>query len=55
MYFAGLGSMLFLAYIANETSKYQEITWKEFVNNYLSRGVVDKLTVVNYKWVKVQY
>ncbi len=33
--------------------EYREITWKEFVNNYLSRGVVEKLVVVNGKWVQV--
>merc|ERR550532_379112 len=33
---------------------YKEITWKEFVNTYLHRGDVDRLTVVNNKWVKVQ-
>ncbi|XP_051175471.1 AFG3-like protein 2 [Leptopilina boulardi] len=33
---------------------YQEITWKDFVNNYLNRGSVEKLEVVNKKWVRVQ-
>ncbi|XP_043201292.1 AFG3-like protein 2 [Amphibalanus amphitrite] len=33
---------------------YKEITWKEFSNSYLSRGVVDKLEVVNKKWVRVR-
>ena len=33
---------------------YKEITWKEFVNTYLFRGDVDRLTVVNNKWVTVQ-
>ncbi|KFD61592.1 hypothetical protein M514_04173 [Trichuris suis] len=32
---------------------YREITWKEFVNSYLSKGAVDKLEVVNKKWVRV--
>ncbi|XP_025424252.1 AFG3-like protein 2 [Sipha flava] len=32
---------------------YKEITWKDFVNNYLNRHVVDKLEVVNKKWVRV--
>lgn len=35
--------------------RYKEITWKEFVNNYLSRGVVDKLEVVNKKWVRIRF
>ncbi|VVC27783.1 Hypothetical protein CINCED_3A025476 [Cinara cedri] len=32
---------------------YKEITWRDFVNNYLNRHVVDKLEVVNKKWVRV--
>ncbi|KAF7988721.1 hypothetical protein HCN44_001294 [Aphidius gifuensis] len=32
----------------------KEITWREFVYNYLSRGVVEKLEVVNKKWVRVR-
>jgi len=35
-------------------ARYKEISWKEFVNNYLATGRVDKLEVVNNKWVKVQ-
>lgn len=30
-----------------------EITWKEFVNNYLAEGLVDQLQVVNKRYVKV--
>uniref|UniRef100_A0A336MU87 CSON004109 protein n=1 Tax=Culicoides sonorensis TaxID=179676 RepID=A0A336MU87_CULSO len=33
---------------------YKEIAWKDFVNNYLGRGVVDRLEVVNKKWVRVR-
>lgn len=33
---------------------YKEIGWKEFVHNYLARGVVEKLEVVNKKWVRVR-
>jgi AFG3 family protein len=33
---------------------YHEITWKEFVNSYLSRGNVERLVVVNSKWVRVE-
>ncbi|KAK9764171.1 AAA ATPase afg3, partial [Basidiobolus ranarum] len=32
----------------------QEITWQEFRNNYLDRGLVEKLTVVNKNRVRVQ-
>lgn len=30
-----------------------EITWKDFVNNYLSQGMVDRLQVVNKRFVRV--
>ncbi|XP_013886247.1 mitochondrial inner membrane m-AAA protease component AFG3L2 [Austrofundulus limnaeus] len=33
----------------------REVTWKEFVNNYLSKGVVDRLEVVNKRYVKVVF
>merc|ERR1719483_1425632 len=33
---------------------YREISWKEFVGTYLSTGRVEKLEVINNKWVKVQ-
>jgi len=36
-----------------EQAKYREISWKEFVSNYLSTGRVDKLEVVNNKWVRI--
>ncbi len=35
--------------------RYKEITWKEFITNYLSRGIVEKLEVVNKKWVRVRF
>ncbi|XP_048858056.1 AFG3-like protein 2 isoform X1 [Brienomyrus brachyistius] len=31
----------------------REVTWKDFVNNYLSKGVVDRLEVTNKRYVKV--
>ncbi|XP_053570877.1 AFG3-like protein 2 [Bombina bombina] len=31
----------------------REITWKDFVNNYLSKDVVDRLEVVNKRFVRV--
>ncbi|XP_064612008.1 AFG3-like protein 2 [Liolophura sinensis] len=34
-------------------TQYREITWKEFVSNYLTKGIVDKLEVVNKKWVRI--
>lgn len=46
-----LGVLGLLAY--NEM-RYKEITWKEFISSYLSRGIVEKLEVVNKKWVRVK-
>ncbi|XP_060941104.1 AFG3-like protein 2 isoform X2 [Limanda limanda] len=31
----------------------REVTWKDFVNNYLSKGAVERLEVVNKRYVKV--
>ncbi|XP_036378226.1 AFG3-like protein 2 [Megalops cyprinoides] len=31
----------------------QEVTWKDFVNSYLSKGLVDRLEVVNKRYVRV--
>ncbi|XP_030068206.1 mitochondrial inner membrane m-AAA protease component AFG3L2 isoform X2 [Microcaecilia unicolor] len=31
----------------------REITWKDFVNSYLSKGIVDRLDVVNKRFVRV--
>ncbi|XP_043285923.1 AFG3-like protein 2 [Venturia canescens] len=32
----------------------KEITWREFVYSYLNKGIVEKLEVVNKKWVRVR-
>ncbi|XP_013404053.1 AFG3-like protein 2 [Lingula anatina] len=53
----GLG-VLFAAVLAFVLFKHfdagKEITWKEFVTEYLTRGTVDHLEVVNGKFVKVK-
>ncbi|XP_066591231.1 mitochondrial inner membrane m-AAA protease component AFG3L2 [Prorops nasuta] len=41
-------------YILGKNMNAKEITWKEFVYTYLNRGVVEKLEVVNKKWVRVR-
>jgi AFG3 family protein len=33
--------------------RYKEITWRDFVNDYLNKGMVDRLEVVNKRWVRV--
>ncbi|XP_050422678.1 AFG3-like protein 2 [Adelges cooleyi] len=47
------GAIGLISLFAFYNMSYKEITWKEFVNNYLNRHVVDKLEVVNKKWVRV--
>jgi len=47
----GLLTLVGLAYL--NQARYKEISWKEFVETCLSRGTVDRLEVVNNKWVKV--
>ncbi|CAF2974073.1 unnamed protein product [Rotaria sp. Silwood2] len=42
------------AYFAYNNTLYREITWKDFVSQYLLKGYVDKLEVVNKKWVRVR-
>merc|ERR1719251_276198 len=50
----GLGLATVLGLILLNESRYKEISWKEFVTSYLSTGRVERLEVVNSKWVKVQ-
>jgi AFG3 family protein len=33
--------------------RYKEISWRDFVNDYLNKGLVDRLEVVNKRWVRV--
>uniref|UniRef100_A0A8C6DV97 AFG3 like matrix AAA peptidase subunit 2 n=1 Tax=Moschus moschiferus TaxID=68415 RepID=A0A8C6DV97_MOSMO len=44
----------FLFYFLFKSSG-REITWKDFANNYLSKGVVDRLEVVNKRFVRVTF
>merc|ERR1719481_781769 len=50
---AGLGLLALVGVAVLNQSRYREISWKEFVGSLLSKGVVEKLEVVNKKWVKV--
>ncbi|KAK3920457.1 AFG3-like protein 2 [Frankliniella fusca] len=49
---AGLTVLLLGAFLMYSRSG-QEITWKDFLNNYLSKGAVERLEVVNKKFVRV--
>jgi len=54
MKMVGLGLMTVLGLALMNQSRYREISWKEFVGGLLAKGTVEKLEVVNKKWVKVQ-
>ncbi|KAG7161362.1 AFG3-like protein 2-like [Homarus americanus] len=49
---AALAAMGFLGVAAYYQMGYREITWKEFAKNYLAKGIVEKLEVINKKWVR---
>ncbi|XP_014235285.1 AFG3-like protein 2 isoform X1 [Trichogramma pretiosum] len=50
--FGALGTISTLVlYMLMDSEK--EITWREFVYGYLNKGTVEKLEVVNKKWVRV--
>ncbi|XP_067404124.1 mitochondrial inner membrane m-AAA protease component AFG3L2 [Emydura macquarii macquarii] len=53
-----IGSSLFWAFVMYFIffrNSAREITWKDFVNNYLSKGMVDRLEVVNKRFVRVVF
>lgn len=52
--FGLVGAVTVIGTLAFYEMGYKEIAWKEFVNNYLSKGIVEKLEVVNKKWVRVR-
>lgn len=35
------------------SQSYEEISWKEFVYQYLNTGKVERLEIVNQKWVRI--
>lgn len=54
-YILGAGAAIaLLATVTMWEMGYKEISWKEFVHSYLTRGIVEKLEVVNKKWVRVR-
>lgn len=46
----GVATLMAISYY-NE--RFKEITWRDFVNDYLSKGNVERLEVVNKKWVRI--
>ena len=51
--FVVVGTVAGLGLYAMYSGSYVEISWKEFQNKYLSRGLVTRLEVINKKWVRV--
>uniref|UniRef100_A0A914V0H2 AAA+ ATPase domain-containing protein n=1 Tax=Plectus sambesii TaxID=2011161 RepID=A0A914V0H2_9BILA len=47
------GVSAFVAFSAYR-SMYQEISWKDFCSQFLEKGLVERLEVVNKKWVRVR-
>ncbi|XP_038207349.1 AFG3-like protein 2 [Zerene cesonia] len=54
MMFGAMGVVALIASIAYFELKYREISWRDFVNMYLKKGIVEKLEVINKKWVRVR-
>ncbi|CAG9112479.1 AFG3-like protein 2 [Plutella xylostella] len=54
MMFGAMGVMTLLASIAYFELRYKEISWRDFLNLYLTKGSVEKLEVINKKWVRVK-
>jgi len=54
MQLVGMGVVGVAAVVLMNQSRYREISWKEFVSSYLIAGKVERLEVINSKWVKVQ-
>ncbi|XP_064202756.1 AFG3-like protein 2 [Anguilla rostrata] len=54
MYFlAGAAFWSAVAYYLFFRNGGREVTWKDFVNSYLSKGTVDRLEVINKRYVRV--
>ncbi|XP_041982592.1 AFG3-like protein 2 [Aricia agestis] len=54
MMFGAMGVMALLGSLAYFELRYREISWRDFVNQYLNKGVVERLEVINKKWVRVR-
>lgn len=45
--------VIFALQLLMEYSSYKEISWKEFFNDFLEKGAVERLEVVDKRWVRV--
>ena len=49
-----MGGIALVLYLAFREMTYQEVTWKEFVHDLLAKGAVERLEVINKKWVRIR-
>ncbi|OQV25375.1 AFG3-like protein 2 [Hypsibius exemplaris] len=54
LHIAIAGSVGLLLLLALNEMNYREVTWKEFVHDLLAKGAVERLEVVNKKWVRIK-
>lgn len=54
MMLGAMGVVGLLGTITYFELRYREISWRDFVNLYLNKGSVEKLEVINKKWVRVK-
>ncbi|TKR95078.1 hypothetical protein L596_009294 [Steinernema carpocapsae] len=50
---ATAAGVIAVLYLINEATSYKEISWKEFYSDFLERGIVDRLEVVDKRWVRI--
>ncbi|KYN01066.1 PREDICTED: AFG3-like protein 2 [Cyphomyrmex costatus] len=54
MILVALGISGLIGLLLSQDLNLKEITWREFIYNYLNKGLVEKLEVINKKWVRVK-
>lgn len=47
-------SIAVVLYLGYREMSYREVTWKEFLHDFLAKGAVERLEVVNKKWVRIR-
>uniref|UniRef100_A0A1I7ZD42 AAA domain-containing protein n=1 Tax=Steinernema glaseri TaxID=37863 RepID=A0A1I7ZD42_9BILA len=46
-------AVLLALYCINEYTSYKEISWKQFYSEFLEHGIVERLEVVDKRWVRI--
>lgn len=49
-----VASIAVVLYLGYREMSYREVTWKEFLQDFLAKGAVERLEVVNKKWVRIR-